>query len=30
MCCNFGHHVTQKDQLAENLKTRAQGKEETS
>ncbi|UYV65636.1 hypothetical protein LAZ67_3004918 [Cordylochernes scorpioides] len=27
---NFGHHVTQKDQLAENLKTRAQGKEETS
>ncbi|UYV81543.1 hypothetical protein LAZ67_20001490, partial [Cordylochernes scorpioides] len=27
---NFGHHVTQKDQLAENLKTRAQRKEETS
>ncbi|UYV64450.1 hypothetical protein LAZ67_3000767, partial [Cordylochernes scorpioides] len=27
---NFGHHVTQKDQLAEKLKTRAQGKEETS
>ncbi|UYV77009.1 hypothetical protein LAZ67_14002807, partial [Cordylochernes scorpioides] len=27
---NFGHHVAQKDQLAENLKTRAQGKEETS
>ncbi|UYV64680.1 K02A2.6-like, partial [Cordylochernes scorpioides] len=27
---NFGHHVTQKNQLAENLKTRAQGKEETS
>ncbi|UYV84721.1 hypothetical protein LAZ67_X003197 [Cordylochernes scorpioides] len=27
---NFGHHVFQKDQLAENLKTRAQGKEETS
>ncbi|UYV63096.1 hypothetical protein LAZ67_2003113 [Cordylochernes scorpioides] len=27
---NFGHHVTQKDQLAENLKTRAQGKGETS
>ncbi|UYV79319.1 RRM1 [Cordylochernes scorpioides] len=27
---NCGHHVTQKDQLAENLKTRAQGKEETS
>ncbi|UYV84343.1 hypothetical protein LAZ67_X001898 [Cordylochernes scorpioides] len=27
---NFGHHVTQKDQLAENLKTRAQGEEETS
>ncbi|UYV82760.1 hypothetical protein LAZ67_22000761 [Cordylochernes scorpioides] len=27
---NFGHHVTQKDQLAESLKTRAQGKEESS
>ncbi|UYV64560.1 K02A2.6-like [Cordylochernes scorpioides] len=27
---NFGHHVTQKNQLAENLKTRAQWKEETS
>ncbi|UYV72906.1 ASPRV1 [Cordylochernes scorpioides] len=27
---NFGHHVAQKDQLSEKLKTRAQGKEETS
>ncbi|UYV63719.1 hypothetical protein LAZ67_2005417 [Cordylochernes scorpioides] len=26
----IGHHVTQKDQLAENLKIRGQGKEETS